>query len=46
MVIPDCGPSGVPNGQWMKIPRPGKLRKLYFNVGANVAVSNYVELLL
>ncbi|XP_060884606.1 uncharacterized protein LOC132955677 [Labrus mixtus] len=20
---PDCGPSGVPNGQWMKIPRPG-----------------------
>ncbi|XP_074519866.1 calymmin [Halichoeres trimaculatus] len=19
----DCGPSGVPNGQWMKIPRPG-----------------------
>ncbi|XP_030611188.1 calymmin isoform X2 [Archocentrus centrarchus] len=19
---PDCGPSGVPNGQWMKIPRP------------------------
>ncbi|KAM9837950.1 calymmin [Aulostomus maculatus] len=22
-VDPDCGPSGVPNGQWMKIPRPG-----------------------
>ncbi|XP_055006322.1 uncharacterized protein LOC129407873 isoform X2 [Boleophthalmus pectinirostris] len=21
-VPPDCGPSGVPNGQWMKIPRP------------------------
>lgn len=21
----DCGPSGVPNGQWMKIPNPGKL---------------------
>ncbi|KAM9336645.1 calymmin [Symphorus nematophorus] len=20
---PDCGPSGLPNGQWMKIPRPG-----------------------
>nr|XP_040032036.1 calymmin isoform X25 [Gasterosteus aculeatus aculeatus] len=20
---PDCGPSGVPNGQWMKIPRSG-----------------------
>ncbi|XP_044035180.1 calymmin isoform X23 [Siniperca chuatsi] len=20
---PDCGPSGVPNGQWMKIARPG-----------------------
>ncbi|XP_067345441.1 calymmin isoform X2 [Channa argus] len=20
---PDCDPSGVPNGQWMKIPRPG-----------------------
>lgn len=35
MVILDCGPSGVPNGQWMKIPRPGKLTKLYFHVGAN-----------
>lgn len=31
--VPDCGPSGVPNGQWMKIPRPGKLRVLYFNTG-------------
>lgn len=29
----DCGPSGVPNGQWMKIPRPGKMRVLYFNTG-------------
>ena len=33
MGILDCGPSGVPNGQWVKIPRPGKLRVLYFTVG-------------
>lgn len=24
--ILECEPSGVPNGQWMKIPRPGKQR--------------------
>ncbi|CAK6970984.1 spidroin-2-like [Scomber scombrus] len=28
---PDCGPSGVPNGQWMKIPRPG------YNAGAGAS---------
>ncbi|XP_058476523.1 calymmin isoform X2 [Solea solea] len=25
---PDCGPSGIPNGQWMKLPRPD------YNAGA------------
>lgn len=24
IVLQECGPSGVPNGQWMKVPRPGK----------------------
>ncbi|XP_040885382.1 calymmin [Toxotes jaculatrix] len=28
---PDCGPSGIPNGQWMKIPRPG------YNAGAGAS---------
>ncbi|XP_045925483.1 calymmin isoform X4 [Micropterus dolomieu] len=28
---PDCRPSGVPNGQWMKIPRPG------YNEGAGAS---------
>ncbi|XP_070847183.1 spidroin-1-like [Chaetodon trifascialis] len=28
---PDCGPSGLPNGQWMKIPRPG------YNAGASAS---------
>ncbi|XP_047183625.1 calymmin isoform X5 [Scophthalmus maximus] len=28
---PDCGPSGVPNGQWMKIPRPD------YNAGAGAS---------
>ncbi|XP_031698805.1 calymmin [Anarrhichthys ocellatus] len=28
---PDCGPSGVPNGQWMKIPRSG------YNAGAGAS---------
>lgn len=26
IVLQECGPSGVPNGQWMKVPRPGKTR--------------------
>ncbi|CAB1440079.1 unnamed protein product [Pleuronectes platessa] len=30
----ECGPSGVPNGQWMKIPRPG------YNEGAGASGSN------
>lgn len=32
MFILDCDPSGVPNGQWMKLPRPGKLRYIMYYV--------------
>ncbi|XP_076008114.1 uncharacterized protein LOC143002062 [Genypterus blacodes] len=34
---PDCGPSGVPNGQWMKIPRPG------YNAGAGAAAGTHTK---
>lgn len=50
MFILDCDPSGVPNGQWMKIPRPGKRSYImyyvhgitvYFNVSDCHTVSFY-----
>ncbi|XP_053721330.1 calymmin isoform X3 [Synchiropus splendidus] len=34
-VNPDCGPSGIPNGQWMKIPRPAHNGAAGAPMGAN-----------
>ncbi|CAI5658981.1 unnamed protein product [Oreochromis niloticus] len=31
----DCGPSGVPNGQWMKIPRPDYIAGAGASMGTN-----------